>query len=462
MSFNQKDDSLESESHVSEGCDEQGEGSLHRQSPRDDAIGEPVSLKTSTTSMRRAITDAGLGGNRISFSKLTSGLTKQPPLPREEVQSHHQEVDAATPDPTQPQDIGSVSAPPSNAMLSMLSFGRVQPTLDGNILELNTLNRSQGRGSSRTTIAQSLSNTKKFARKLLTARGNAKESPTETLAKEAPEPDKKRATYRRYRVGDTVLVTNSQVKGANLVNRYGYPAGGGLTSEETRGPYTYVLATVKKVHFDEDAEYYTVTRADTGVHQRADTGKRAFVMAFLCTLVKDIDTNSIRILELMEPLKTAHAEAAALRAATEEPQITSERGTHSARGKNSGSSSSLRGASQFSENIKIFISIIGSPFFWLYDYLAKLLGRRISRHANLALLATKRQGQLFLNGMKPYSCSMRLTIVNFLVICSVWYMFIDQARLAFIPRSADFALAIVSLYVQSLNDLRRYKSQGWY
>jgi hypothetical protein len=90
----------------------------------------------------------------------------------------------------------------------------------------------------------------------------------------AAEQDKARATYRRYRVGDSVLVCNTQsARWVNLVNRYGYPIGGGVTAEELRGPYIYVLATVKKVHFEEDAEYYTVTRADTGADQRADAGK---------------------------------------------------------------------------------------------------------------------------------------------------------------------------------------------
>ena len=79
--------------------------------------------------------------------------------------------------------------------------------------------------------------------------------------------------YRRYRVGDPVLVSNHSSRFANLVNRYGYPAGEGITPEEQRGPYIYLLATVTKVHFEEDAEYYTVTRADTGVTQRADDGK---------------------------------------------------------------------------------------------------------------------------------------------------------------------------------------------
>ena len=83
-------------------------------------------------------------------------------------------------------------------------------------------------------------------------------------------------TYRRYRVGDSVLVCNIQQNPSlanNLVNRYGYTAGGGVTPEEQRGPYIFVLATVVKVHFEEDREYYTVTRADTGADQRSDAGK---------------------------------------------------------------------------------------------------------------------------------------------------------------------------------------------
>ncbi len=57
------------------------------------------------------------------------------------------------------------------------------------------------------------------------------------------------------------------------VNRYGFPQGEGRTEEEKGGPYTFVLATVKHVHFDEDDRYYTVVRADTGTEQRADSGK---------------------------------------------------------------------------------------------------------------------------------------------------------------------------------------------
>jgi hypothetical protein len=86
------------------------------------------------------------------------------------------------------------------------------------------------------------------------------------------KPVKPKAAYRRYRVGENVLICcNSHW--ATLVNRHGFPPGDGTTADEQSGPYVYVFATVQTVHFDEFAEYYTVKRADTGGEQRADTGK---------------------------------------------------------------------------------------------------------------------------------------------------------------------------------------------
>jgi hypothetical protein len=61
------------------------------------------------------------------------------------------------------------------------------------------------------------------------------------------------------------------------VNKHGFPVGKGDMEEERRGPYVYVLSCVRKVHFEEDARYYTVTREDTGRDQRADTGESSRV-----------------------------------------------------------------------------------------------------------------------------------------------------------------------------------------
>lgn len=89
--------------------------------------------------------------------------------------------------------------------------------------------------------------------------------------------------HLKFAVNDTVLVFLTLLNVTNMedpkdtftvapVNRFGYPAGEGRIDAEKTGPYTFVLATVKHVHFDEDDRYYTVVRADTGTEQRADSG----------------------------------------------------------------------------------------------------------------------------------------------------------------------------------------------
>lgn len=164
----------------------------------------------------------------------------------------------------------------------------------------------------------------------------------------------------------------------------------------------------------------------------------------LCACFSNI-ANLLSDVEWMEPLKTARGEAAALRAATEASQngSVSDRGV-AATGANAGASNA-RGRSGFFKLAEMCAFLVLSPLLWMYDSFLQILGQRILAYGHIALFAAKRQGQLFVNGMKPFSFSMRLTTVNLLVICSTWHMFIDQARLAFLPRSADYAAAIVSL-----------------
>jgi hypothetical protein len=226
------------------------------------------------------------------------------------------------------------------------------------------------------------------------------DAPT-TIPSDAPR------VYRRYRVGDTCLVSNHQSRFARLVNRYGYPPGEGFTPEEQRGPYVYVLATVTKVHFEEDAEYYTVMRADTGVYQRADD-------------------------EWMEPLRTAQGEAAARRAATEAPKgSTNEQNLD----QNRESGHSTHGP----------LYTVVTPFIWLFGWFYHIVVTRFYQWFENGKQVTQKNGRLFLNGMAPYSWSAKFTMVNFLVLCSMWYMFSDQLRLAFFPPSADWGLAISDL-----------------
>ena len=147
----------------------------------------------------------------------------------------------------------------------------------------------------------------------------------------------------------------------------------------------------------------------------------------------------------MEPLRTARGEAAALRAATESQGMnSSDRGL--AGGQNAGgSSTNQRSDTKCVEVLEYIICIPLTPLFWLSECFVNVIGKPIYRFGSKAFANTRRQGQLFLNGMKPYSFSIRITAVNILVLCSAWYMFIDQARLAFFPPNSDDALSIVSL-----------------
>ena len=83
--------------------------------------------------------------------------------------------------------------------------------------------------------------------------------------------------FRRYGVGDRVLICNHAARWSNLVNRHGFPEGQGDSAEERSGPYIYALATVRRIHFGENQQYYTVQRADPGGEQRADAGESALV-----------------------------------------------------------------------------------------------------------------------------------------------------------------------------------------
>ena len=233
--------------------------------------------------LRRAVTLPHPGSHRVSFTKLTSGFTRSSSLPpQSELLTDLEDTDGAQ--LTNPPILQATRAAGQTSLLNTIPKGaifggvnsrRTGSSLDDNILRQSTLRRSTARGAYHHSIApvRAISSTIGFAMRSSVSRTALATPSAVASAQEVQDQEKVRATYRRYRVGDSVLVTNAQTKGSNPVNRYGFPAGGGITLEETRGPYTFVLATVKKVHFDEDAEYYTVTTADIGVDQRADAGK---------------------------------------------------------------------------------------------------------------------------------------------------------------------------------------------
>jgi len=171
------------------------------------------------------------------------------------------------------------------------------------------------------------------------------------------------------------------------VNKLGFPEGEGRTDEERNGPYVYVLATVKSVHFGEDDRYYTVERFDTRSRQRADRGW----------------------MEWIEP--GSEGEQAAMAAAKRTPDMNP-------------FGEVKRTKRIFSEN---------SCF------------SKTERIVGIAKEFLTRQAELITKGGPPYRIEMRFTTVNFLVICSFVVAFLDQIKYAFLTSKSDKAIRFIIL-----------------
>lgn len=92
--------------------------------------------------------------------------------------------------------------------------------------------------------------------------------------------------FRRYNVGDYVLISNHELPPSSLklVNLHGFAewdAGETLLIEELRGPFVYLLAQVTRVHFSGNVPSYTVIRMDNGEEQRADVGEMIVDFLFI-------------------------------------------------------------------------------------------------------------------------------------------------------------------------------------
>jgi hypothetical protein len=186
-----------------------------------------------------------------------------------------------------------------------------------------------------------------------------------------------------------------------------------------------VLATVKQMHFEEINVYYTVTRCDTGADQRADN-------------------------DFMEPLRSNRGEMAALRAATES-SARQQRGSLFLEGggglSEQESIQTLEIPGKFSQCLQNACYVLLLPFLWVSDGLRSIWLSCLAHLLSPCFSFYRRQATLFLFGREPYICRMRWTMVNFVVVCSTWFMFSDQLRLAFFPPSADRTLAITNLAV---------------
>jgi hypothetical protein len=262
-------------------------------------------------------------------------------------------------------------------------------------------------------------------------------------------------TTRRYKVGDHVLVyippdpqpaASSPVSLQPLVhyvNRHGFRPDDSrdLMDDDdsphndpkyqgTGGPYQYVLATVQQIHFEEIHPYYTVLRHDVDLPQRAD-------------------------LAALEPLVSPAAGEAARNAAARTARLLSiHRVTLTAAGHvrrlaDSSSSASfvlphmVPGAGGGMEAPSAWRRPRRShrwDGWWRCWMAAERLGQDV-------LQLVRGQANLCLYGREPYLLRMRCTMVNFVVVCSAWYMFMDQVRLGFLPPSADGAVAVLSCVV---------------
>lgn len=175
------------------------------------------------------------------------------------------------------------------------------------------------------------------------------------------------------------------------VNSFGYAAGEGTNEAQRHGPYKYLLCQVQTVHFDEDERYYTVTRMDTESQQRADPG-------------------------WMEPIKDPRAIESALRAARRTPR------------------------SQDAPKAET-----PGLWFWLAVSPLRFLTTKAIPFYQHTKRSTKRLVESIVHGNDGYELRFRCTAINFLVLCSLIYLFIDVVALAFLSTETDYAVSAVAL-----------------
>jgi len=236
--------------------------------------------------------------------------------------------------------------------------------------------------------------------------------------------------FRGYSIGDYALVMNeapsstsrrSSFSGRDpdlnkkmaveryLVNKHGYPKGKGKSQSERNGPYSYLLCTITKTHYEENEVYWTVTREDNDGEMRGDARN-------------------------MAPITTQEALQDAQLAALLSRAIVEER-----------------------DEVKDFVQSTRESDLWTcvssclcitcclpLICIQECLGWVKNSKAYKTLL---RHAKMFLDGREPYRISFRITSLKIIVLCSIWYLFIDQIRLAYLPPSADYTLAWINFVV---------------
>lgn len=270
-------------------------------------------------------------------------------------------------------------------------------------------------------VGRTISKTQLSGRSLLKSRfasqtGRNQPKNELTFVQEPTEPIRS-CHVRRYNVGDMILINNEGQGWMRLLNIHGFPPGSGETVDERKGPYQFLLARVQQIHFDEVQPYYTVTVIQSGVERRGDG-------------------------EYMHPILTAEGIEAAMLAATsaiDRVELEEQQGAkHQAE---------LEKDGIFCHHFMLCLYFTIFPFLWLYDAGTSVARKHVLPMVRSTLDAVRRQASLMLNGKSPYMCPLRCTMVNFIVLCSVWYMFADMVRLAFLPPRMDKSISKIDLAV---------------
>ena len=155
----------------------------------------------------------------------------------------------------------------------------------------------------------------------------------------------------------------------------------------------------------------------------------------------------------MEPIRSPQGEAAALKAAAKSIKLPSQ--TSKAAALLGASIEGVGGDFESQEDqrcsaLRECCSTISMPFLAAASWTNLHVGKPVKQFTRKQWTSLLQQANLFLNGLRPYYYSARVTGVNMLVMCSMWYLFVDQLRLAFFSASADFAVAIASCVVWTI------------
>ena len=192
------------------------------------------------------------------------------------------------------------------------------------------------------------------------------------------------------------------------VNKFGYPNKEGKRSssieksdhhhqEKFHGPFMFILCEIKQVHFDESERYYTVHRYDTGIDQRANSG-------------------------WMEPISDPIAISTALNAAK-----------YGMKNNNDPTTLIINGY-DYDDDDDDDGWLIKLQIYWTLTI--------IPFHQRLRI-ATKIILTELLHGNRPFSCKIRVTSINLLVLCSTIFLFLEVINLAWLPPKYDNEIAMV-------------------